>query len=90
MNYEVYLALVQKKQPMCMFVESEFGRDCIIIPKNHPVIFFTSFCWILNSDRILGVRKSIKDMEKCPKCMEFWGTRNESFLDLLSLSQMLF
>ena len=66
MNYEVYLALVQKKQPMFMFVESEFGHDCIIIPQKTIRWFVHIF---LLDPKIWsdGVRKFIKDMEKMPQ-----------------------
>ena len=90
MNYEVYLALVQKKQPMFMFVESEFGHDCIIIPQKPSGDLFTSFCWILKSDRILGSESSSKTWKNAPDVWSFGVTRNESCLDLPSLSQMFF
>lgn len=73
-----------------MFVESEFGHDCIIIPQKPSGDLFTSFCWILKSDRILGSESSSKTWKNAPDVWSFGVTRNESCLDLPSLSQMFF
>lgn len=68
MNYEVYLALVQKKTTH-VYVCWIRIRTWLYHhpPKNHPVIFFTSFCWILKSDRILFGQKVHQRHGKMPQ-----------------------